>query len=349
MAIPFLVGVFASIKKNARGSVKEAVKRQNGDLEKLRIKEADCFLALKALKEEELACTKCLGGLVERIDRITENKPRFDEVSVSSIKLIPFDKNAMQVAASDPESFIGDDCSPDGSWRIGDISSLGSIEDAPVAWNAMEENEKIINGYCAYYDALGILAERYAESLGMLRAVLEKHFTVLDEFHKRNGKTDWNDFGDTQRLAYQNAVLLGKLIYEMCLTELIKENKDLDGTARINSEHIADMLEKAERFCGEKGFEYDGKCYDVVLRGSARNYFNYCYRLEEKLVVLLPISREQAAPILEKLRMDADVAITRDVTHLHARTLMDKLRDVDIKSQRVVSPDGSSVYYIELV
>ena len=73
------------------------------------------------------------------------------------------------------------------------------------------------------------------------------------------------------------------------------------------------------------------------------------YRLEDKLCRMLPISREQTAPILEKLRMESNVTISREVTHTHARLLMDQLRDIDIKTQRVISPDGSSIYYVELV
>ena len=349
MALPFLVGVFASIKKNARGSVKEALKRQNGDLEKLSIKEDDCAAALKALRDEELRCTGSIGGLVERIDRITLNKPKFDELTISSVKLIPYDKKALKAAADAPEEFIAQSFPADEDWRIKGADQLPSPEDAPVAWDAMEKNEKILNGYFAYYDALTIIAERYENSLGMLRGVMEKHISVLDAFYERNRKIDWQEFGDTEKMAYQNSVLLAKLIYEMCSVPLIKKDAEAEGTGRINTDECIAMLDKAARFCGERGFEYDGKSYDVVLRGSARNYFNYCYRLEERLPLLLPISREQAAPILEKLRMDSDVVISRDVTHMHARILMDKLRDVDIKSQRVISPDGTSVYYIELV
>ena len=346
MAVPFLVGLFSSIKKNAKGSVKEAVKRQNGDLEKLRIKEEACRVSVEALEAEREKSLKGLGAIVSRV-RALENKPRFDELSISSVKLIPFSEKDMADASEDPAGFIAKNASSIG-WEIIDQSVLPSPADADIAWDAMLENERKINGWFAYYDSLQVLAEKYEHSLGMVRGLYETHISVLDQFKEKNGKTDWSDFGDAQKMAYQNAVLLAKLIYEMCSVGVLKHSAE-DDTDRVNSEACLAMTDKAKQFCGERGFEYDGTTYDVVLKGSSRDYFNYCYRLEKKLPLILPISTEQAAPILEKLRMEGNVSISREVTHLHARTVMDSLRDIDIKTQRMISPDGTSVYYIEIV
>lgn len=343
MAIPFLVGVFSSIKKNAKGSVKEAVKRQNGALEKLRIKQEECAEQIEALRQEKIKCLKGLGGTVDRVREI-EDKPKFDELSVSVVKLIPFDEKAMKQAADDPEGFLGEEA----DWQVDAAKSLSSPADADIAWDAMESNEKILNGWFSYYVDLQILADRYAHALELIRGLFDTHINVLDQFKSKNKKTDWDDFGEAQKMAFRNTVMLSKLLMEMCSVPIMKEGaeKNKDG---INREGICEMLEKAEIFCGERGFEYDGKSYDVILRGSARNYFSYCYRLEDKLCRMLPISREQTAPILEKLRMESNVTISREVTHTHARLLMDQLRDIDIKTQRVISPDGSSIYYVELV
>lgn len=345
MALPFLVGVFSSIKKNARGSVKEAVKRHNGNLEKLRIKEEDCTAPMKALEEEEINCIRSLAAVVKKVNEL-RNRPKFDELSVSAVKLIPFDKNAMAKAAEDPVWFVGQYNSA-GSWLIADAHTLSVSEDADSAWDSMEENEKKLNSYFDYYDKLQILAENYTRSLQLLRGLLEKHLSVLRQFYDINKKTDWNEYNDTQKLAFMNTIQLAKLIFEMCSVSITKQTDDIN--ERINYGECRQMLNKALRFCGDKGFEYDGTSYDVVLRGSARDYFKYCYRLEDKLCVMLPINREQVPPILEKLRMDQSISISREVTQLHARAMLDKLRDVDIKTQRVVSPDGSSTYYIELI
>ena len=345
MALPFLVGVFSSIKKNAKGSVKEAVKRHNGNLEKLRIKEEDCTAPMKALEQEELNCIRGLSAIVKRVNSL-KDRPKFDELSVNMIQLIPFDKNAMAAASEDPAWFVGQYYSA-GSWLVAEAHTLSLSEDADKAWETMEENEKKLNSCFAYYDKLQILAENYTHSLEILRGLYEKHISVLDQYSDLNHKTLWSEYGDTQKLAFMNTIQLAKLIYEMCTVSITKQTEDLD--EKLNYNECRAMLDKAARFCGDKGFEYDSTSYDVVLRGSAKDYFNYCYRLEDKLPMLLPINREQVPPILEKLRMNQNISINQEVTQLHARAMADKLRDVDIKTQRVISPDGSSTYYIELI
>ncbi len=348
MALQFFVGVFSSVKKSTRGTVKEAVKRHNSNLEKLRLKETDCEGVMKALEEEELRSIKGLSAILRRV-RETADRPRFDEISISSVELVPFDMDKMSRAAEDPAWYIGQSFPAGGSWRVTAAHTLTLSQEADKAWEEMEENEKKLNDCFAYYDALQILAENYTHSLEQLRGLYEKHISVLDQLKSLNGKTSWNDFGDAQRLAFTNGVQLSKLIYEMCQARLVKAEVKEEDISRLDLELGSRMLEKASRFCGEKGFDYDGTSYDVILRGSAKDYFKYCYRLEDKLCLLLPVTREQVPQILEKLRTDSDVAISRDVTHSHARIMLDKLRDVDIKSQRVVSPDGRSIYFIDIV
>ena len=346
MALPFLTGLFSSIKKNAKGSVKEALKRQNGDIEKLRIRKEDCTGSMNALRAER---EKSLGGLITVMKKVREleNRPHFDELNISNIRLVPFDMNKISIAAEDPAAFIAENA-PDADWEIDDTASLPSVEDAEIAWDTMLANEKKINGWFSYYVDLQILAEKFTHSLGLLRGLYETHISVLDQFSEKNGKTDWNEFGDAQKMAFRNAVLLTKLIFEMCSAGVLKDSS-LKGRERLNTEQCLGLISKAAQFCGERGFDYDGTTYDVVLKGSARDYFNYCYRLEKRLPTLLPISAEQTAGILESLRMESNVAISREVTHLHARRVMDALRDIDIKTQRMVSPDGTSTFYIEIV
>ena len=346
MALPFLTGLFSSIKKNAKGSVSEALKRQNGNFEKLRIRKEDCAAGMDALRKER---EKSLYGLIIILKRVRElqNRPRFDELNISGIQLIPFDMKSMSIAAEDPAVFI-EQTAPDADWEIDDKDQLASIEDAEIAWDAMLANEKKINSWFSYYVDLQILAEKYSHSLELLRGLYETHISVLDQFREKNGKTDWEEFSDAQKMAYRNAVLLSKLIFEMCSAGVLKDSS-LKGAERLNTEQCRELISKAVQFCGERGFDYDCTTYDVVLKGSARDYFNYCYRLEKRLPSLLPISTEQTASILESLRMESNVAISREVTHLHARNVMDALRDIDIKTQRMISPDGTSTFYIEIV
>lgn len=349
MPLPFLIGGFASImNKNKKGSVKDAVKRHNGNLEKLRIKENDCTEAMNALEAEKLTSLRSLSGIVERVSLI-RNRPKLDYISFSNVRLLPYDEEELMKAASEPDWFLNSRKNDAGSYLLEHSAALSISEDPAKAWSEMEENEKKIYESFEYYDKLQGLAERYTNSVASVRDVYEKHLNVLDTFKQKTGKTDWMDYNETEKFATQNAIQLAVLLYEMCGVELIRENENEKDTEWINTSEALALMEKAKALCENKGFEYHGEIFDVILRGNAKNYFSYRYRLEDKLGEMLPINREQIAPILEKLRMDNNVSIAREVTQLRARSLLDKLRDIEIKSQRVPSPDKTSVFYIDLL
>ncbi|MBR6103144.1 MAG: hypothetical protein IKP95_11995 [Ruminococcus sp.] len=349
MPLPFLIGGLASIKnKNKKGSVKEAVKKHNGDLEKLRIKESDCTEAMNALEAEKLTALRGLAGIAERTALI-RNKPKLDYISFSNVRLLPYDEEELRKVSSEPEWFLKSKRNDAGSYLLETAAPMEITEDAAKAWIQVIEDEKRIYGQFRYYDRLQSLAERYAASIASVRDIYEKHLSVLDQFRQKTGKTDWLDYNETEKFATQNAIQLAVLLLEMCGAELIAEDENKPDTEWINESAVKELMDKAEALCSNKGFEYHGEIYDVILRGDARSYFNYCYRLEDKLGELLPINRDQTAPILEKLRMNSNVSILQEVTQPRARRVLDKLRDIDIKSQRVPSPDKNSVFYIELI
>ena len=349
MPIPFLIGGLASIMgKNKNNSVKEAVKRHNGNLEKLRIKEADCTQAMQLLRDEKTNSLKALGSVAQRTSEY-QNKPDFGYISFSNVRLLPYDEEQLTKAASDTDWFLSSLRDDAGSYLIENAASITISEDADKAWNEMAEAEKKIYKSFEYYDKVQILAEQLTVSMAAVRDLLEKHIGVLDAFKQKNGRTDWNSFNDTERFAVQNTVQLASMLYEMCTVSVIKEKEGEDDLEWINRSEVRAVMDKAEALCDNKGFEYNDDTYDVILRGDAKSYFSYRYRLEDRLVQMLPIAPGEAAPILEKLRMNANVSIAQDVTHLHARAVLDRLRDIDIKSQRVPSPDEKSIFYIELV
>ncbi|MBR1392530.1 MAG: hypothetical protein IJ561_01690 [Ruminococcus sp.] len=350
MPLPFLIGGLASIRggKNKKGSVKEAVKRHNGNLEKLRIKENDCSDAINDLEMKKIKALSSLSGIVERA-RAISNCPKLDYISFSNVKLQGFDEETLLKAAEDPQWFLSSRRNDEGSYLLENKAALTISEDADKAWEEMEQAQEKIYSQFKYYDRLQNIAEQFAACVENVRDLYEKHLKVLDQFKAKTGKTDWNLYNETEKFATQNTVQLAVLLYELCSAELIVPDKDKPDTEWINETELRALMDKAKALCSNKGFEYHGETYDVILRGDAKSYFSYRYRLEDRLAAMLPISSDQTAPILEKLRMDSNVSIVQDVTHMHARAVLDKLRDIDIKSQRVPSPDGQSTFYAELI
>lgn len=351
MPLPFFVGALAGLRggpKNKQNSVKEAVKRHNGNLEKLRIKEADCTEAVSGLEKEQLDSLRSLSGIIARLERV-KGEPKLDKLTFSNVTLMEYDMKALWKASHEPEWFLSDKGLNAGSYLLVDRAALTVSENAEDAWGDMREKENKINKDFAFYDKLQNAAEQYTKALSSIREIYEKHLGILDQFFEKFGRTEWSSFTDTERFATQNTTQLAMLLYEMCGVKLIK-NPAVNGLLpEINEEEMRLKTEKAVAYCENKGFDYHGETFDVLLRGDSKNYLSYRFRLGDKLHELLPISPDQTDAILEKLRTDSNVIIARDVTQDHAAGIINKLRDIDIKSQRVPSPDGSGVYYTELV
>lgn len=351
MPLPFFIGGLAALRggsKNKQNSVKEAVKRHNGNLEKLRIKEADCTEAVSKLEKEQITVLRSLSGVIARLERV-KGEPKLDNLTFSNVKLMDYDMQALWKASHEPEWFLSANALNAGSYLLIDRSALTVSEDAKDAWNDMRQKEEKINADFTFYDKLQNIAEQYTNSLASVREIYEKHLSVLDQFYEKFGRTEWSTFTDTERFATQNTVQLAMLLYEMCGVKLIS-NPAVNGLPpEINEEELRLKMEKAAAYCANKGFDYHGETFDVLLRGDAKNYLSYRYRLEDKLPELLPINTDQTGAILDKLRMNSNVVIARDVTQLHATDMINKLRDIDIKSQRVPSPDKTGVLYLEIV
>ena len=232
MPLPFLIGGFASIRggKNKKGSVKEAVKRHNGNLEKLRIKENDCSEAINDLEMKKIKALSSLSGIVERV-RAVSNRPKLDYISFSNVKLQGFDEEALLKAAEDPQWFLSSRCNDEGSYLLENKAALTISEDADKAWEEMEQVQEKIYSEFLYYDRLQNLAEQYACCVENVRDLYEKHLKVLDQFKAKTGKTDWNLYNETEKFATQNAVQLAVLLYELCSAELIVPDKDKPDTA----------------------------------------------------------------------------------------------------------------------
>ena len=62
------------------------------------------------------------------------------------------------------------------------------------------------------------------------------------------GKTDWNDFTDKEKLAFENTVLLVSLLFNMCKTNIVIDD-DGDGiTDRVNHNGIDKGIEESAGF-----------------------------------------------------------------------------------------------------
>ena len=60
------------------------------------------------------------------------------------------------------------------------------------------------------------------------------------------GKTDWRDFSEKDKITTQNLVLLVGLLYKMCQVQLVLKDDDGDGQNTVNTKAIMDVQMEAD-------------------------------------------------------------------------------------------------------
>ncbi len=346
MPLPFFIGALR--KKSSGSRIDRAVKRQAKNIEKLSAKRDECKAAMTALEALEEEIIGSFPIFLKRYDSL-ENKPRnISELSVSNTVLPGFDHVRIREAARDPKWFLSQYISNTGEWMLPETDALLLPQDAGEAEQSAVETEKRIFAAYDYYETLQIVSEQYAQSMESIYGLYKTHAEVLDKMDQKSPDTNWNSFGDTKRFAVQNFVQLTAMLYDMCRFKIADDDYG-EGLGRLDLTGAYAKMKTASDYCTERGFEYNGTKFDVVLKGDAGTYFSYCYRLGDRLFELLPVTEDQVSPLLEKLRRDKDIILLREVTQPHARAFIDKLRDIDIKAQRVPSPSQTGDYYAEII
>ncbi len=110
------------------------------------------------------------------------------------------------------------------------------------------EEKKSVDQACALFDDIRESAERYAKAIEVTRHEYVKHVDKISFVVNDLGKTDWNDFTDKEKLAFENTVLLVSLLFNMCKTNIVIDD-DGDGiTDRVNHNGIDKGIEESAGF-----------------------------------------------------------------------------------------------------
>ena len=74
-------------------------------------------------------------------------------------------------------------------------------------------------------------AYQYNESLTKVNDVYQKHLGDMRKLIKYQGRTDWEEYSDGEKLMIQNTALLVGLLYKMCKQALVIPAKEKSLTA----------------------------------------------------------------------------------------------------------------------
>ena len=98
------------------------------------------------------------------------------------------------------------------------------------AKKAQEDAERIIN----YLNELNDTAKDFYEALNGTAVVYEDLLMALDRLINRQHKVKWVEYSNSEKMLVQNSALIVGVLYKVCQTKIVKENKNKDDFNEIN-------------------------------------------------------------------------------------------------------------------
>ena len=124
---------------------------------------------------------------------------------------------------------------------------------ADEAMAQMEKAKAEIDRLCAYLESLYMTEERFEKALSATNNVYMRHLAQLGNLVILTGKTDWNEFTDSEKLMTENTVQLVALLFQMCKVQLVLSSGSTTEVNRINQVDIDLAINSSDAFLKEKG------------------------------------------------------------------------------------------------
>ena len=120
-------------------------------------------------------------------------------------------------------------------------------EDANELERQVNEETESVNRACELFCDVRDSANRFCSAIRATREAYSRHMTKIEFIVNDQGKTDWNEFTDAERLVFENTVLLVGMLFKMCKTNLTIDD-DGDGTTdRVNHDGINEASGASEK------------------------------------------------------------------------------------------------------
>ena len=144
----------------------------------------------------------------------------------------------------------------------------GTTKKADEAYSAAKENKAKIDKICAYLRKLSTAADSFHNTLDHLNKVYTRHLQIIDVLVNVSGKTDYNLYTDTEKLALENTVYLVGMLYKCCQTKLVLQSNNENDTNSVNFNEVNDIGREATGLLKKKDFaesQATAEAYTVAL------------------------------------------------------------------------------------
>ena len=113
---------------------------------------------------------------------------------------------------------------------------------ADEALEQANKTEKEVNNIVAYLEELSQYANKFYDSLVLVKNSYDKHIELLDHIINFNEKTQWNEFTQKEKITTENAIMLVGLMYKMCKTKLVLKDTNENGINEVNIKDIDETI-----------------------------------------------------------------------------------------------------------
>ncbi|MDY2735807.1 MAG: hypothetical protein SOV48_07540, partial [Intestinibacter sp.] len=131
---------------------------------------------------------------------------------------------------------------------IFNITGSSISDKADEAWKQMKDAEREINKICIYLDDLKNIAYKYMLSLESVEKAYRNLLSNLIYIVNGCGRTNWNDFTESEKMITENTVLFVGLLYNMCKVKLVLKSDNEKELNKINKVEIDKSMKNANDF-----------------------------------------------------------------------------------------------------
>lgn len=117
---------------------------------------------------------------------------------------------------------------------------------ADEAYSQARKTEKEVDKICQYLSKLETSARNFKKTLTSVEAAYKERLQILDHIVNYEGKTNWRDFSEKDKITTQNLVLLVGMLYKMCQVQLVLKDDEGDGQNTVNTKAIMDVQMEAD-------------------------------------------------------------------------------------------------------
>lgn len=118
---------------------------------------------------------------------------------------------------------------------------------ADEAWSQARKEEEQVNKICKYFNRLTDSASNFNKAISKVRTVYQNHISQMKSIVLTNGKTNWYDFTEQEKMVVENAYKCVAMLYRMCKVQLVLKSDDENEMNTVNNTQIYSAISDSER------------------------------------------------------------------------------------------------------